>query len=304
VSGDSILGPAGPPIAGNGETTVLAPYAMYQGKFTSWFQLLAGARIDRIDFEDTNPTSPQKFTETDVSPTLGVVFQPSEKVSIYASANESFAPPSVRVDDPRPEEGRQLELGVKQSYQEGKVLVNLAVYQLERENIPIPDANGFTQQAGDQESKGFEVDVAAEPLPGLRTLFSYSYTDAELTSFSQSVFDPNTFMFVTEDRSGNTPAFVPEHMASVWVTQRYNSGFGWGVGARYVGEQFIAEDNAFAIDSYTLADVALYYRIGKWDLQINVKNATDERFETRGFGSTSVLPGDGRAVYGGFEVQF
>ena len=71
-----------------------------------------------------------------------------------------------------------------------------------------------------------------------------------------------------------------------------------------MSEQFISEDNAFAIDAYTLMDAALYYRIGRWDLQINVKNLTDETYETRGFRAFSVLPGNGRAIYGGFEVQF
>ena len=306
---DFVLDPLGPQDEGNGETVVTAPYAMYQGKLTSWFQVLAGVRLDRIDFEDT--LSGEKFDDTDVSPSLGVVFQPSESVSIYASANESFAPPSVRVVDPTPEEARQLELGVKQSYQDGKLLVNLAAYRLQRENIPITGNNAVTQQAGDQESTGFEVEIAAEPVPGLRTFFSYAYTDAELTSFveclgfvSGGVCFPIAPGPLTADHSGNTPAFVPEHMASIWVTQRYNSGFGWGAGARYLSEQFISEDNAFAIDAYTLMDAALYYRIGRWDLQINVKNLTDETYETRGFRSFSVLPGNGRAIYGGFEVQF
>ena len=57
------------------------------------------------------------------------------------------------------------------------------LYEIERENIGISDSTGFTQQAGDQRSRGFEIDFAAEPAPRLRTFLSFAYNDSELTSF-------------------------------------------------------------------------------------------------------------------------
>jgi iron complex outermembrane receptor protein len=293
--------------AGDSETLVGAPYAIYQVKPAAWFEALLGARYDVIDFQDD--LTGESFDDSDVSPMLGLVFHPARRMSLYASASESFAPPSVRVDDPVAEEGRQYELGYKAEPLEGKVQTTLAVYQLDRSNIPIPDANGFTQQAGDQRSRGVELDVVAEPVRGLRAFLSYSYIDAEFTSFTQTAvvgFDPVTFqpIFGTVDRTGNRPAWVPEHLGNLWVTQRFRGGFGYGVGLRHVGEQFVAEDDAASIEAYNVGDAALFYSVGRWDFQVNFQNVTDEAYETRGFGSASVIPGAGRSLFGAVEVRF
>ena len=77
-----------------------------------------------------------------------------------------------------------------------------------------------------------ELELAAEPRPRLRTFFSYAYNDAELTRFTERVFlGPFPPFFATFDRSGNRPAFAPEQIANLWVSQRFGNGFGLGAGA-------------------------------------------------------------------------
>jgi iron complex outermembrane receptor protein len=71
-----------------------------------------------------------------------------------------------------------------------------------------------------------------------------------------------------------------------------------------VSSQFIAEDNEFEIDSYVVFDAAVYYSFGDWDLSLNLKNLTDEEYETRGFGSTSVIPASEFAAYGAVQYRF
>jgi catecholate siderophore receptor len=147
-----------------------------------------------------------------------------------------------------------------------------------------------------------ELEVAAEPVAGLRTFVSYAYNDSELTEFAEQVF--TGFGFVTIDRSGNTPAFAPRHIANLWVSRQFHSGLGLGGGARYVSGQFIAEDNVFSIDGYVTYDAAVTWTKGPWGLSLNLKNLADRDYETRGFGSTSVLPAAGFAAYGGIQRRF
>jgi iron complex outermembrane receptor protein len=104
------------------------------------------------------------------------------------------------------------------------------------------------------------------------------------------------------DRSGNEPAFAPEDIANLWVIKRLPIGLELAAGARYVGRQFIAEDNAFALDAYVLLDAAVSYRLRNATLRVNLKNLTDRDYFTRGFGSTSVIPGDPLAVYAQVEL--
>ena len=184
-----------------------------------------------------------------------------------------------------------------------------AVYELNRDNIAIPDNNGFTQQQGDQRSRGVEFEIAAEPAPGLRTFFSYAFNDSELTRFAEQLIvgvDPMTMMpiYMTFDRSGNDPAFAPENLANLWVSKRFGGGWGVGGGARYIDSQFIGEDNAFAVDSAFLLDACVFYRRDNWRVNLHLKNVTDEEYFTRGFGSDSVIPAAPFAAYAtiGFDL--
>jgi TonB-dependent siderophore receptor len=289
--------------AGDTSSRVIAPYVIDQIGFSDRFQVVVGARYDTIDYEDEVSNTNRDFSK--VSPTLGVVYTPIPSLSLYANAGQAFAPPSSRVvGERRAEESTQAEVGVKAELLDGKVQTTFALYELERENVAIPDLTGVIQQTGTQRSRGMELELAAEPRQGLRTLFSYAYTDAELTRFADQVlvsFNPPTF--VTVDRSGNVPAFAPEHIANLWVSQRFGNGFGVGAGGRYLSEQFIAEDNAFEIDPSFTVDASLFYDLGLWRLNLHLRNLTDEETFTRGFGNTSVIPKPGFSVFGGFEYR-
>ena len=285
-----------PFLAGDTRSRIIAPYVIDQIELSDRFRLLVGARYDDIDFEDDVTAASRDDSE--VSPMAGVVYSPDPSLSLYASFGESFAPASPRIQgSPEPEASRQFELGAKKLFYDGKMRTTFAVYELERDNIAIPDDNGFTQQAGDQRSRGFEFELAAEPLPRLRTFLSYAYTDAELTEFTERVSE------MTVDHSGNTPAFVPKHLLNFWVSRSFRNGFGVAGGGRYFGDQFIAEDNAFEIDAATILDAAVFYDRKTWRFTLNVKNLTDEDYETRGFGSNSVIPGNPFRVFAGFEYR-
>lgn len=283
---------------------VVAPYVVDQIAVSEAVRLLLGVRFDRIDFEDD--TSGLSRTDEELSPMLGLLWAPRPGLSLYANAAEAFAPPSTFAagEDRVPEESRQVEAGVKARWLGGRLAAQLAFYRLERRNLAIPDDNGVTRQVGDQRSRGAELEIVAEARRRLWVFLAYAYTDAELTEFTERVlvgfFPP---MFVTVDRDGNRPAFAPDHLASAWVSREFASGFGVAGGVRYVGEQFIAEDNAFAIDDYVTLGAALSYRRGPWGLRLNLDNLTDEAYLTRGFGATSVTPAPGFAAYAGFEYS-
>ena len=132
--------------------------------------------------------------------------------------------------------------------------------------------------------------------------FSYAYTDAELTEFRELVFfGPGPADIAVLDHSGNAPAFAPEHLASVWLSKRFGSGFGVAAGGRYVGDQFIAEDNAFIVDSALLFDAAVFYAWDRLQLSVNLLNLSDEDYETRSFGKSAVSPAPGLQVRAGLR---
>lgn len=283
---------------------VVAPYLADQIALSDRLQVLVGARFDWIDYEDDVNAFSQSFSQ--LSPALGVVWTPRMSgPSLYANAGRAFAPPSSRVLEKRePEESEQIEAGIKAEMWEGRAQATFALYRLERQNIAIPDRTGVISQSGSQRSRGAELELAAEPLPRLRTFFSYAYTDAELTRFTEMVLvGVNPPAFATVDRSGNRPAFAPEHLANLWVSRRFGNGFGAGLGGRWLSEQLIAEDNAFELDDTLTLSAALFYDLGDWSLGLHFDNLTDEDFFTRGFGSTSVIPAPGLTVQGSLAYR-
>jgi outer membrane receptor protein involved in Fe transport len=295
---------------------VIAPYLIDQIRLGDKYEFLLGARYDFIDFEGDSRSifgGPQSVSRRDseLSPMLGALYAPTPSLSVYANASRSYAPPSSRlaeienVESLEPEQGTQFEVGLKKLFRDDKIRTTLAVYRLDRENIALTDSVfGFTQQTGDQRSRGVELELAAEFLPRLRTFFSYAYNDAELIDFVPFVRDPLTGVGAFQNYSGNTPIMAPEHLANLWVSKSFDGGFGISGGARYVDQQFIGEDNAFAVDSYVVLDAAAFYDMKAWRFRLNLKNLTDEEYEMRGIaGASSVVPADGFAVYGSIEFR-
>ena len=286
--------------AGEARAVVVAPYLVDQARVSESVRVFAGARLDTLDYEERRSRTDR--THTRLSPMGGLSWSPASSLSLYLSAGAAFAPPSTLVVGERvPEESRQVEVGAKRTFRGGRGFASLALYHLEKDNVAIPDGSGVTRQAGDQRSRGVEVEASAELGPGWFGVASYAFTDAELTRFAEVVpLSPPAFAVV--DRSGNRPPFAPRHLAGLWVMKQLASGLGLGAGARYVGRQFIAEDNAFAIEDALTFDALASYKRGRWKWSLNLKNLTGREYETRGFGSASVIPGAPFAAYGRLDV--
>jgi len=303
---DDVLDLGIPTRRSDATTRLLSPYIADQIRFGDRVQVLVGARFDRADFEEDIAGTDREDEE--LSPFAGLVVAPRVGLSLYANYGESFTPPSTFavVQDQVPEESRQIELGIKKSFLRGRGQVTAAVYDLERENLLIPDSTGVLRQAGDQETQGVELELRAEPSSRWSLWISYAFTDGELTEFTElvTVSTPQGSTLVVLDRSGNDPAFVPEHLANLWVTHRLPRGFAVAGGLRWVDEQFVDEDNVFALDDYLTVDLAAFWDRGPWRLRLNLDNVTDEEYLTRGFSNTSVIPAPGFGATAGFDYRF
>ena len=275
-------------LVGDSRSLVLAPFVVDRLKLSRKWQAFVGARFDTIDYED-EPTGTSR-DDSKLSPLLGVVFSPTSTLAFHASAGTAFAPPSTQVVGPRePETSRQAEAGVKLQFLGGKGFLGASVYALKREDIAIPDSTGLFNQAGDQRSRGIEVDFSAEPSKGLVTYANYAFTDSELTRFAEAVITP--VGPVVLDRSGNTAPFAPRHLFNLWLSKELGNGLGATAGLRAVSEQFAGEDNRFRIPSYATVDAAVFYKTGRTRFAVNFKNLTGTEYATRGFGGVSAIPG-------------
>ena len=273
---------------GDSRALTVAPYLLDRARLTTKLQALLGARLDVLDYDD--PQNATTRDATNPNPFLGLVYSPVADLALHASWGTASAPPSTQVVGPRdPEESRQLELGGKLTFLGGRAFAGAALYHLERDGIGIPDATGITRQAGDQRSRGLEIDLSAEPVKGWATRVAYAFTDAELTRFAETVpLVPPEFVVV--DRSGNRAPFAPRHLFSLWTSKRFDQGLGVALGLRSLSAQFVSEDNRYLVAGYTTLDAALSYEVGRLRLRANLRNLTGAQYATRGFGSASAIP--------------
>jgi outer membrane receptor protein involved in Fe transport len=279
-----------PPLAQKGDSRALvaAPYVVDRVRVSSKVQAFVGARLDVLDYED--PANTTERNDTGFNPMFGGSYSPTRTLTLHASWGTASAPPSTQVVGARaPEKSRQAEIGAKLAIPGGKAFATLAVYQLERDNIAIPDASGLSRQVGDQRSRGVELDVSVQPRPGWVTAATYAYTDAKLTSFSELVpLAPPDFVVI--DRSGNRAPFAPRHLFSLWTSKTFGGGLGAALGLRCMSDQFVAEDNRHTIGGYATLDAMVSYELRPLRFRLHLKNLTGTEYETRGFGSASAIP--------------
>ncbi len=248
-------------------------YLQDQIEITPELKLLAGIRYDSVDQFRTvreldSPREEFEVTDEAFTPRFGVVYQPIEPISLYASYTTSFNPAfgaSRNADDSTfdLETGRQFEVGMKTDLSDGLSL-NIAAFDIRRQNVETPDPDDpfFSLQTGEVASRGFELNLGGEILPGWNMTAAYTYLDA----------------FVSEDTTdivGNRLANVPDNQISLWTTYEIQSrdleGLGAGLGLFYVSDRQGDLENTFTLPSYFRTDAALFYERDNWRTQLNIR---------------------------------
>ena len=291
---------------GDTKRSILAPYFVDKITLHKSVQVFLGGRFDMISFHDQLSATRRRYNK--FSPMAGMVFTPSDQVSIYTNAGQAFAPPSARVVGERnPEQSQQIEIGLKYKTFDGKTHSSIALYRLSKDNIAIPDATGFLQQTGSQESRGVEFDLQIEMPNDWRSIVNYAYNESELTRYFQRVqlgvdesYRP-IYMFF--DRSGNYEAFAPKHLFNLWCSKELTHNIEINVGWSFSSSQYIHENNNFKIGGYHILSGSLSYQTGLWIFFLNCQNITNTQYEIRGFSDSSIIPGDPLRINGGVKVK-
>jgi iron complex outermembrane receptor protein len=271
-------------------------YIQDQLKFGKLQMMLSLRKEFYSDFENYRKDDEKKVTQTAVIPRVGLVYSITKNINLYGTYVEGFQPQSASiVGDPDiyggpfdPLTSNMIEFGGKSEWFNNRLSVTTAVYRIEQNNILISanDASNpdLLEQRGQEVSKGVEVDINGRLLPNLTISANYSYNNITITKSD----DPELV--------GTGKEFAPHHMGGAWL--RYNishgmlDGAGIAFGGHFVTEQTTAQYADLILPGYTVYDAALFYKIEKVRLSLNINNVTDETYWIgRGRSSVTVNPG-------------
>jgi iron complex outermembrane receptor protein len=236
----------------------------------------------------------------------GLVYNFDNGISPYAGYSTSFNPASGtdRLGNVfNPTTGEQFEVGVKYQPDGMNSFVTLSAYHLTQDNVLSPDPvnTSFKVQTGQVTMQGIELEGKAELTDAFSLIASYAYTDSEITRDNKNAAGVSN--------EGNRFAFVPRHQAAVWLDYALQASNNWdglslGAGARYTGQTFGDNANAFDIPSYTVFDAAIRYDFGKANPKLeglkaalNVSNLFDRKYVSTCIAATGCYWGEGRTVY-------
>jgi iron complex outermembrane recepter protein len=272
-----------------GSRTV-AVYAQDSIEFTPQWKANIGLRHDRARLFSDDLVDPsqslRRQTQQRTSPRAGLVYQPTENSTAYLSYSSSFNPqifyPMANGDLPKPEIGKQWELGWRQEWMQKNLSSHFAVFDLRKQNVTYEVTPGVNAQSGEQRSHGVEFELLGRPMRGLEGTVAVALIDARVRKD-------------TPEMEGDRLATQPKWSASTWWTYRSATGWFGGGGLFYLGKREASlPNNGVQIPAQTRIDAMLGYAAKAWEVQLNLNNLTDEDTYVR---SGFITPGPGRHAY-------
>ncbi|MEH2180216.1 TonB-dependent siderophore receptor [Nostoc sp.] len=283
-------------------SNTLAIYVQDQVTLAENLKLLLGVRFDTLsqNGKDLVTNTQQTQSSHAFSPRVGLVYQPLQPISLYASYSRSFTPNGGTDYDGNlfdPQYGNSYEVGIKGDIN-NRLSATLSYYDLTLSNVLTDDPIhiGYVVQNGEQRSKGVELSLAGEILPGWNVIAGYAYTDVEVTK------DANP------DVVGKSPTNVPKHSFNIWTSYEIQSGalkgFGMGAGVFFIGVRPGDDENTYTVPSYLRTNAAIFYKQDRFRAAINFKNLFNVDYIDSANGSLGVFYADPFAVQGTISWQF
>lgn len=267
-----------------------------------WFE-------DIFDYEGDE----EEFKTNAFVPRLGVTYEITKDVSMYATYLEGFQPHTNTVSlSPSAEgyfwsaspgrfdplESSLTEVGAKGEFLNGKIFANVSIFSITQKNILLGDTYDLDNLTtrGEQRSRGFEADISGYILPNLQLTASYGFTDATIEEDAISEF--------VGERIGG----APKHNANFWGRYNFDSnsllkGIGIGFGAQYVDERYTwynptYNTNRVLLPDYTVFDAAVYYKPNNTNMQLTLKinNLFDDTYWLGGLNPNRLGPGTPRNI--------
>jgi iron complex outermembrane receptor protein len=290
-------------------TRQYALFAEDRQSLTDNWTLIGGIRQDQPTIDYTNRLNAAGSFEKSFSATswrVGTVYNPVKDLALYAQYSQAVDPVSNLItlsltnSQYQLSTGKEIEVGVKQSFWNGRGEWTLAGYQIVKNNLlarnPLNPA--LTDQIGQQSSRGVEASLGLALAYGWRIDANTAWLRAKYDDFVQSVGG------VAVNYAGNVPVNVPQNISNIWLTWAFAPNWTINGGVQMVGKQWSDSANTVSRDAYTVVNGGLQWKPdANTTVSLRVYNLFDTVYATSG-STTQWLLGMPRTVMLSLNEKF
>lgn len=267
-------------------------YASTRLRLAEPLSLIAGARLSRWETLTRAYNAAGAYTATsgrykvtdEVTPYVGLVYEVLPEFSVYASYTEIFNPQNYKDRNENllaPVEGSNLEAGIKSQWFDGRLTANAAIFEAKQDNYAVRDmtqpdgslSDGSSAYVGvnGTKSRGWEVDVNGEILPGWT--INAGFTHVKVTRAATDLIYAN----LPEDfLQLNTSVQLRGALERLSI----GGGFSWQSKVQAFNVPYPLGGTATINQpAYMLVNLNANYRISdNWMATLSVRNALDKTY--------------------------
>ena len=255
-------------------------------------KLMLGLRYDRYDFSTTNKLPnvdldkrKRSISDDSVSPNVGIVWQPTEHQSLYASYSKSFAPfggsmgvnpissasQDMNIFNAEPQYNEQYEVGIKSDWLEQRLNTQFSLYDIRKKNIryrPNPDEQPDVWAiGGEHQSQGLEFSFIGRALDNVFIRGGYGYTDARVNKDKEKPENVGNYLANTSKNTGN-----------LFVRYLPTDSLYGEIGVTYVGSYYPNINNQTKMEGFNRVDAAIGYSADPWNMTLAISNLTGKEY--------------------------
>lgn len=295
------------------ETKIYSAYASNVIEFLPNLSAMISLRADHFTGQPTAYSTDKLKERTTFSPKFGVVYQPIlNKLSVFGNYMNGFQyldAAAIDVTDENgnivgrelryfePEQANQWEVGSKASLIKDRLSVTASYYDIKVKNKVMGNGVDATQ-AGEVESKGFEISVLGSPINGLTIIAGYSHNNNKVINDAAD----SGYLGLRTEEAG------PENLFNFWANYTVQQGalknLGLGFGANSASELLTLNRSTigtFALPGYTVFNAALSFNAEKYSAVLKVDNLTNEKYF---IGWSTINPQFARSISLGLNYKF
>lgn len=249
-------------------------------------QLTLGARRQQVESQNyvigTGTKDGNGYDEQAVTPVVGVVVKPWERVSLYANYIEGLtqgdrAPVILGLTNPgavlSPYKTKQKEAGVKFDW--GRIMTTLSVFEIEKPSAFV--VNNTFGENGEQRNRGVEFNVFGEVVDHVRLLGGVAYTDGRMTKAENVAFKDNYAIAVPK---------LQANIGAEWDTL-FVPGLTLNARTVYTSSQYVDAANNLSLPQWTRVDIGARYKTKLNDTPVTLRANVENLFDKAYWGSSN-----------------